>query len=54
MYSEEKERMEVLRRHFHDELRKKDEEIERLRKRMQEVTSETDIKVWSLEVINAV
>ncbi|XP_055995413.1 tax1-binding protein 1 homolog isoform X2 [Ostrea edulis] len=49
MYSEEKERMEVLRRHFHDELRKKDEEIERLRKRMQEVTSETDIKVWSLE-----
>lgn len=42
--------MEVLRRHFHDELRKKDEEIDRLRKRVQEVSMETDIKVRSLEV----
>lgn len=50
MYKEEKERMEVLRRHFHDELRKKDEEIDRLRKRVQEVSMETDIKVRSLEV----
>lgn len=41
--------MEVLRRHFHDELRKKDEEIDRLRKRVQEVSMETDIKVRSLE-----
>uniref|UniRef100_K1PEY6 Tax1-binding protein 1-like protein B n=1 Tax=Magallana gigas TaxID=29159 RepID=K1PEY6_MAGGI len=49
MYKEEKERMEVLRRHFHDELRKKDEEIDRLRKRVQEVSMETDIKVRSLE-----
>lgn len=50
LYKEEKERMEVLRRHFHDELRKKDEEIDRLRKRVQEVSMETDIKVRSLEV----
>lgn len=49
MYTEEKERMEVLRRHFHDELRKKDEEIDRLRKRLQEVSMETDMKVRSLE-----
>lgn len=32
MYKEEKERMEVFRRYFYDELRKKDEEIDRFRK----------------------
>ena len=50
MYKEEKERMEVLRRHFHDELRKKDEEIDRLRKILQAMSMESDIKVRSLEV----
>ncbi|XP_022338134.2 uncharacterized protein LOC111133771 isoform X2 [Crassostrea virginica] len=49
MYKEEKERMEVLRRHFHDELRKKDEEIDRLRKILQAMSMESDIKVRSLE-----
>ncbi|XP_061178289.1 tax1-binding protein 1 homolog B-like isoform X2 [Saccostrea echinata] len=49
MYNEEKERMEVLRRHFHDELRKKDEEIDQLRRRLQEASTENDIKVRSLE-----
>ena len=50
MYKEEKERMEVLRRHFHDELHKKDEEIDRLRKILQAMSMESDIKVRSLEV----
>ena len=42
--------MESLRRHFHDEVKVKDAEIDRLRKQVEEVSSQKEVKVRSLEV----
>jgi len=50
MYKDEKDKNDTLRKHYLDEARKKDEEIDRLRKRIELATSENDIKIRSLEV----
>ncbi|XP_033733010.1 tax1-binding protein 1 homolog B-like isoform X2 [Pecten maximus] len=49
LYIEEKAKTESLRKHFHEEMHKKDEETNRLRIRIEEASSANEIRVRSLE-----
>lgn len=49
LYVEEKAKTDTLRKHFHEEMRKKDEETNRLRIRIEEASSANEIRVRSLE-----
>ncbi|OWF43030.1 tax1-binding protein 1 homolog [Mizuhopecten yessoensis] len=49
LYIEEKAKVESLRKHFHEEMHKKDEETNRLRIRIEEAASANETRVRSLE-----